>query len=62
MARPAWGAYKVRVALGGVKALSLLAGEELPDLCLLDVNMPAPDGLEVCRRSLWTSRNSSPRS
>lgn len=41
--------YDVRVATGGDDALEAVA-EELPDLILLDVAMPAPDGHEVCRR------------
>jgi DNA-binding response OmpR family regulator len=44
------GAYRVLVALGGNKALGILAGDQLPDLLLLDVNMPFPGGIEVCRR------------
>lgn len=42
--------YRVLVALGGAKALEMLGGPNPPDLVLLDVNMPAPDGFEVCRR------------
>lgn len=42
--------FKVIVAKDGPQALSRLAGEELPDLALLDVMMPKMNGLEVCRR------------
>jgi two-component system, OmpR family, response regulator MprA len=41
--------YKVRLAGDGHEALNLLA-EEPPDAVVLDVLMPAPDGLEVTRR------------
>jgi two-component system response regulator MprA len=41
--------YKVRLARDGHEALNLLA-EEPPDAVVLDVLMPAPDGLEVTRR------------
>jgi two-component system response regulator MprA len=41
--------YKVRLARDGRQALDLLA-DEPPDAVVLDVLMPAPDGLEVTRR------------
>jgi len=41
--------YEVRCALGGQSAL-LFAGEEPPDLILLDVRLPDGNGFEVCRR------------
>jgi two-component system response regulator MprA len=43
------GGYEVALATGGGEALDALAGEQ-PDAVVLDVLMPAPDGLEVCRR------------
>jgi len=42
--------YHTQVATGGEKALALAAGDPQPDLILLDVVMPEPDGYEVCRR------------
>jgi putative two-component system response regulator len=41
--------YRVVAARDGEEALAL-AQEHGPDLFLLDVRMPGPDGLEVCRR------------
>lgn len=41
--------YDLRIATGGTDALQAVAAE-LPDLILLDVAMPEPDGHEVCRR------------
>ena len=42
-------AYKVHPVLNGRLALSVAQGT-LPDLILLDINMPEIDGYEVCRR------------
>jgi sigma-B regulation protein RsbU (phosphoserine phosphatase) len=42
--------YKVRIATSGPKALELVKAKPLPDLILLDVEMPEMDGYEVCRR------------
>ena len=42
--------YKTKVATNGEKALAIAAGEDKPDLILLDVMMPVMDGYEVCRR------------
>ena len=44
------GAYKVKVANGGEKALRIAASDSPPDLILLDIMMPGMDGYEVCRR------------
>ena len=41
--------HAVRCASNGQTALRL-AREELPDVVLLDVCLPAADGFEVCRR------------
>lgn len=38
--------YDVRVASDGTEALKLLA-ETVPDLVVLDINMPGPDGFQV---------------
>lgn len=40
--------YEVRTAASGEEALQAL-GEKLPDLVLLDIMMPRPDGYEVCQ-------------
>ena len=48
-ARMTWPGCSVVIAADGVEALRRFA-EEPPDLVVLDVAMPPPDGLEVCRR------------
>jgi putative two-component system response regulator len=40
--------HTVRVAINGAVALKI-AQKQLPDLVLLDINMPGMDGYEVCR-------------
>jgi two-component system, OmpR family, response regulator VicR len=41
--------YAVRLAHSGEEALEKIA-QEVPDLMVLDVQMPGIDGYEVCRR------------
>lgn len=41
--------YQTYFAMDGVTALQM-ATEQLPDLILLDIQMPQMDGMEVCRR------------
>jgi len=41
--------YRVRTAIGGKLALQAVQ-DILPDLILLDINMPEVDGFEVCKR------------
>ena len=41
--------FAVTCVADGVAALDLLARQHV-DLLVLDVNMPGPDGLEVCRQ------------
>lgn len=41
--------YDVVIARNGQEALAVL-NEKLPDLILLDVMMPKPDGYEVCQK------------
>ncbi len=47
--RMTWPGCRVLLAADGAAALRLFAGEGA-DLVVLDVAMPPPDGLEVCRR------------
>jgi DNA-binding response OmpR family regulator len=53
-ARMAWPDCQVSAATNGTEALELFAAER-PDLVILDVAMPPPDGFEVCRRIRQTS-------
>ncbi len=48
-ARMAWPDCRVTIAPDGAEALFHF-GKEQPDLVVLDVQMPPPDGFEVCRR------------
>jgi DNA-binding response OmpR family regulator len=48
-ARIAWPDCQVLVAADGQQTLDCFAKEQ-PDLVVLDVAMPPPDGFEVCRR------------
>ncbi len=54
-ARMTWPGCRVTIAANGREALAAFA-EEQPDLVVLDVAMPPPDGFEVCRRIRETSR------
>ncbi len=42
--------YQIKVATNGQRCLDMLKSNPLPDLILLDVQMPEMDGYEVCRR------------
>ncbi len=44
------GAYRLKIATNGEKALQIASGDQQPDLILLDVMMPGMDGFEVCAR------------
>lgn len=48
-ARMAWPECRATVAAGGQEALERFAAER-PDLAILDVALPPPDGFELCRR------------
>ncbi len=50
-----WPDWQVTVAEDGRQALRAFA-QERPDLVILDVSMPPPDGFEVCRRIREQSR------
>jgi diguanylate cyclase (GGDEF)-like protein len=42
--------YRIKVANSGAKCLEMVKASPLPDLILLDVDMPDLDGYEVCRQ------------
>lgn len=42
--------YEVKFAATGAEALALADTEPLPDLNLLDIELPDMDGYEICRR------------
>lgn len=48
-ARMTWPGCKVTVAENGTEALERFATEK-PDLVVLDIGLPPPDGITVCRR------------
>ena len=54
-ARMTWPDCQVTIAAGGEEALRCF-DEEHPDLVVLDVSMPPPDGFAVCRRIRQTSQ------
>ena len=54
-ARMIWPDCQVTIAADGEEALRRFE-EEHPDLVVLDVSMPPPDGFEVCRRIREASR------
>ncbi len=41
--------YKIRAVRDGISAISTI-NKKIPDLILLDIMMPEPDGYEVCRQ------------
>src|SRR5687768_14103574 len=43
-----WG-YETVVARDGVEALRIMKGDEAPPVCILDWDMPPPNGIELCR-------------
>jgi diguanylate cyclase (GGDEF)-like protein len=51
--------YQVLVASSGSKALEVATGEVVPDLVLLDIQMPDLDGFSVCRELKNDPRTSS---
>ena len=53
-ARQVWPGCRTLLAADGVEALRHFAAEE-PDVVILDLSMPPPDGFEVCRRIRDTS-------
>ncbi|CAA9232865.1 MAG: Two-component transcriptional response regulator, winged helix family [uncultured Chloroflexia bacterium] len=53
--RMTWPGAQVMVAVGGAEALQSFVTEP-PDLVILDISIPPPDGFEVCRRIREGSR------
>ena len=49
--------YEVVEATCGSEALAIITGQDPPQLIVLDWMMPAPDGIEVCRRLRQHERN-----
>ncbi len=41
--------YQVESAFSGLGGLWQIEGDRLPDLILLDLMMPSPDGYEICK-------------
>ncbi len=54
-AKMAWPNCEIVVASNGVEAIGLFQ-QECPDLVVLDIEIPPPDGFEVCRRVRALSR------
>ncbi|HEU5330905.1 MAG TPA: response regulator transcription factor [Thermomicrobiales bacterium] len=54
-ARQTWPGCRITIAATGQEALASFTAEP-PDLVVLDVSMPAPDGFEVCQRIRQTSQ------
>jgi two-component system KDP operon response regulator KdpE len=54
-ARQTWPGCQITIAATGQEALASFAAA-CPDLVVLDVSMPAPNGFEVCRRIRQTSQ------
>ena len=52
--RMIWSQCNVFIAAGGAEALELFSAEG-PDLVILDIEMPPPDGQELCRLIRQTS-------
>ena len=51
--------YRIKVATEGKKCLQLAVTEPIPDLILLDIEMPEMDGYEVCRTLKQNTETSS---
>jgi len=42
--------YRIKVAMSGEQCLSLLQEDEMPDLILLDIEMPGMNGYDICNQ------------
>lgn len=51
--------YNIKVATSGKKGLEIAKAEPLPDLILLDIEMPEMNGYEVCRVLKGTQKTAS---